>query len=503
MKSMCHDVRRNSPSVAVRTPASRWRATASRIAVSSASRNPASSRSPARCRARASSSAGGRSRLPTWSARNGGSVRTAMSRSVLALGSAAGLPDAYPVDVHVLRELSVLDLGELVVGGQQAQDEVLGNLGDAAADAPGLLAVDAEDQRSRRPLHGEHVEVLPPAVAGAVEEHVRDRGAGLDDAASLVAVDVAEEAAALGLRPEELGDVDLVAGTPWVHPADRLHPEAAVLAAQPWELDASGGDAVPEGEAVVGADVAVEPVGVPAGDLPVLERRAQGVPARVLHHAEPQGAAADPGRLGASPGAPAQALGLVGPSAVLPLLRQRAARKPVGPGRGEPALGAGLVAGDCREAAEGGGPDPVGQRPAVPARRGGELGTAVPVLAGPGHRLPGGTALYLEPHLPAGGDRLDGGGEGRLRVIGTGHATTRLDDLGQRHEAGHLLGVPACRLTGGGFAGCVGGRAGCRHEQQGQGADGEGATCGHGDILAWLGMWRTPGWTSSQALGRL
>src|SRR6478609_3631702 len=242
MKSMCHDVRRNSPSVAVRIPASRCRATTSRIALSSASRNPASSRSPDRCRARASSSAGGRSRLPTWSARNGGSVRAAMSRSVLALTSAAGLPDAYPVDVHVLGKLSVLDLGELVVGGQEAQDEVLRDRGDAAADAPGLLAVDAEDQRSRSPLHGEDVEVPPPAVARAVEERVGDGGAGLDDAACLVAVDVAEEAAALGLRSEELGDVDLVAGATRVHPADRLHPEAAMLAAQPGELDARSGE---------------------------------------------------------------------------------------------------------------------------------------------------------------------------------------------------------------------------------------------------------------------
>ena len=119
---------------------------------------------------------------------------------VAGLRLAAGLPDAHPVDVHVLGELSVLDLGKLVVGGQQAQDEVLGDLGDAAADAPGLLAVDAEDQRPRRPLHGEDVEVLPPAVARAVEERVGDVGAGLDDAASLVAVDVAEEAAAVGLR---------------------------------------------------------------------------------------------------------------------------------------------------------------------------------------------------------------------------------------------------------------------------------------------------------------
>src|SRR3954462_7687572 len=83
MKSMCHDVRRNSPSVAVRSPASRWSATTSRMAASSTSRRPGSSSSRAWCRARASRSSGGRSRLPTWSARNGGSVLAAMQRTYL------------------------------------------------------------------------------------------------------------------------------------------------------------------------------------------------------------------------------------------------------------------------------------------------------------------------------------------------------------------------------------------------------------------------------------
>src|SRR5499427_5884818 len=72
MKSMCQDSRRSSPSVADRSPASCCIRTTSRMAASSISRSrPALSR-PAACSSRARSSSGGRSRLPTWSARNGG-----------------------------------------------------------------------------------------------------------------------------------------------------------------------------------------------------------------------------------------------------------------------------------------------------------------------------------------------------------------------------------------------------------------------------------------------
>ena len=78
MKSMCHAVRRNSPSVAACNPTRSCMATTSRIALSSAARSTVMSISPASCAARVASSAGGRSRLPTWSARNGGSVRDVM-----------------------------------------------------------------------------------------------------------------------------------------------------------------------------------------------------------------------------------------------------------------------------------------------------------------------------------------------------------------------------------------------------------------------------------------
>src|SRR4051812_17928065 len=81
MKSMCHDARRNSPSVAVWRPTSSCIFTTSRIASSSIPRSSASSIFPAACSSRASSRRLGRSRLPTWSARYGGLSRLAMTGS--------------------------------------------------------------------------------------------------------------------------------------------------------------------------------------------------------------------------------------------------------------------------------------------------------------------------------------------------------------------------------------------------------------------------------------
>ena len=80
MKSMCQDARRNSPSVADCRPTSSCiahdladRRRPRRARSSSASMRPAANASRAR------GSSGGRSRLPTWSARNGGSVRWVMA----------------------------------------------------------------------------------------------------------------------------------------------------------------------------------------------------------------------------------------------------------------------------------------------------------------------------------------------------------------------------------------------------------------------------------------
>ncbi len=114
MKSMCHEVRRSSPSVAVCRPASRCRPTTSATERSSSSRSASSSISPAACRARASSSDGGRSRLPdvvgperrqvASSARLGGGgagVRLGHGgSSVGSVSSSVGVPVIVPRAPH-------------------------------------------------------------------------------------------------------------------------------------------------------------------------------------------------------------------------------------------------------------------------------------------------------------------------------------------------------------------------------------------------------------------
>src|SRR4051794_29928775 len=98
MKSMCQEARRNSPSVAVRSPMSPCMRTTSAIASSSIPRSSAASISPAAYRARASSRFSGRSRLPTWSARNGGPEASVMppdhgAPRLAAQPSSPGTPD--------------------------------------------------------------------------------------------------------------------------------------------------------------------------------------------------------------------------------------------------------------------------------------------------------------------------------------------------------------------------------------------------------------------------
>src|SRR3954449_2647709 len=82
MKSMCQDSRRNSPSVTDFRPISSWRRTTSRIASSSIARRSSPEMRPAARSSRAVSTSGGRRRLPTWSARKGGLVRTDIGRSL-------------------------------------------------------------------------------------------------------------------------------------------------------------------------------------------------------------------------------------------------------------------------------------------------------------------------------------------------------------------------------------------------------------------------------------
>src|SRR3954463_3391364 len=82
MKSMCQDSGRTSPSVIERSPACSWRRTTSRIASSSVARRSSAEMRPAARSSLAVRTSGGRSRLPTLSARYGGWSRAAIGRSL-------------------------------------------------------------------------------------------------------------------------------------------------------------------------------------------------------------------------------------------------------------------------------------------------------------------------------------------------------------------------------------------------------------------------------------
>src|SRR5919197_2775904 len=189
MKSMCQEVRRNSPSVAERSPTSRCILTTSRIAASSTARSASSSMRPAACSSRAWSSSGGRSRLPTWSARNGGVLRADMDLSLsLRLDQAA--PDRVAGELDPVPHPELLeDVRAVPLHRLLADHELLGDLspgvalGDQLEDLglpgaeriahlltrPGPLE-EVADQRADRP----RIEERLPAHGGA---------AGLDQVA--------------------------------------------------------------------------------------------------------------------------------------------------------------------------------------------------------------------------------------------------------------------------------------------------------------------------------
>ena len=83
---MCHQSRRNSPSVIPDRPTASCFATTSRMQRSSISRSASRPISPFFAAARAFRSSGGRSRLPTWSARNGGFDWSGMVESFWSSG---------------------------------------------------------------------------------------------------------------------------------------------------------------------------------------------------------------------------------------------------------------------------------------------------------------------------------------------------------------------------------------------------------------------------------
>src|SRR5438034_541358 len=113
MKSMCQEARRNSPSVADCRPSSSCILTTSRIARSSTKRSSTPEILPRANSSRARNSSGGRSRLPTWSARNGGVVR----RRPFAGGPREEATAAEIVD-RELEQLAGADPGVAAVGGE-------------------------------------------------------------------------------------------------------------------------------------------------------------------------------------------------------------------------------------------------------------------------------------------------------------------------------------------------------------------------------------------------
>src|ERR1019366_1194709 len=107
MKSMCQEVRRNSPSVTVCSPAARCSSITPLIASSSA----------------------GRRRLPTWSARKGGSVRSDMVLSgiVYVVGCGAQISLRSQLTHHAAR----------IAYGKVTRGQVLGDHAPGSHDGGG------------------------------------------------------------------------------------------------------------------------------------------------------------------------------------------------------------------------------------------------------------------------------------------------------------------------------------------------------------------------------
>src|SRR5438105_9267244 len=108
MKSMCHQSRRNSPSVIACRPRLSCILTTSRMSRSWMAFSSAPESSPRRFLARASCRSWGRSRLPTWSARNGGFMDT--SGFLRRLFKCERLVGCFPGELGLLA-------AEVAVGG--------------------------------------------------------------------------------------------------------------------------------------------------------------------------------------------------------------------------------------------------------------------------------------------------------------------------------------------------------------------------------------------------
>src|SRR5207247_2421091 len=140
MKSMCHQSRRNSPSVTDWMPTDSCSFTTSRMSLSWISLSFASDSSPLRFFARPSCRSWGRSRLPTWSARNGGFM-VPPTEWLRRLFQRERLVGGFPREVAVLAAEVAVRGGLLVNGTQEIQ-----HLDDAARPQIEVL----RDQRRER-----------------------------------------------------------------------------------------------------------------------------------------------------------------------------------------------------------------------------------------------------------------------------------------------------------------------------------------------------------------
>src|SRR5256884_8588639 len=159
MKSMCHQSRRNSPSVTACRPTSSCSLTASLMHSSSTARSAARSISPSLCLARAAWSACGRSRLPTWSARNGGFMKGLLRR----LFQREHLVGGFPGELGLFATEVAIGGGLLVDRAQQVE-----HLDDALRPQIEVL----DDQRRER---------VVGHLPGALGRHHDAGGAGHAD----------------------------------------------------------------------------------------------------------------------------------------------------------------------------------------------------------------------------------------------------------------------------------------------------------------------------------
>src|ERR671924_337372 len=173
MKSMCHDPRRNSPSVADCNPTSSCFRTISRMASSSRARSSSASMRPAAASSRACRSCEGRSRLPTWSARNGGIVLRPVA---VAVGVSCCIAASFQPSAAAPRTLYALsderEKGEAMATVETDIRECRQFVGGEWIDAEGAETFDDVD-----PFNGD---VVARVAAGGREDAKRAIEAAAD-----------------------------------------------------------------------------------------------------------------------------------------------------------------------------------------------------------------------------------------------------------------------------------------------------------------------------------